>query len=86
MEIMNDQKGIKSELRAEIPERKRLNSVGYDDRSITSSPAVGIPRSQLAPAELEALRPVIQQLYINEGQTFRELQKQLCTQYNYNPR
>lgn len=43
------------------------------------------PRHQLIPQELEALKPVIKTLYIDNGLTFREVQQILHARYNYKP-
>jgi len=84
--VMDGQTALKSgRTRTKIPERGRPLARGQEDTDITPPPAPVRLRSQLAPAELEALRPVIHQLYIEEGQTFRQVQKQLRAWYNYNP-
>jgi len=43
------------------------------------------PRENLSPEELESLKPVIKELYIDQGLTFRDVQKILHVQYNYRP-
>ena len=42
-------------------------------------------RQQLSAQELEELRPVIKELYIEKGLTFKEVQKILHVQYNWKP-
>jgi len=60
-------------------------SVSSDaDSGVTySKPAT--QRRQLSSQELEALKPVIKDLYIDQGLPFRELRNILSTQYDYNP-
>ena len=48
-----------------------------------SRPLAG--QRKLSPEELDALKPVIQDLYINNGLTFREVQRILHARYDYSP-
>jgi hypothetical protein len=45
----------------------------------------GLKRLQLSPMEWDELKPTIQQLYVNEGRTFKEVAVVLQTNYNFTP-
>jgi len=84
---MNREDGFQSrELDLAVPEATVGEAtVREADIGVTTPLRPVNSRRQLSSEELAALKPIIKQLYIDNGLTFQELQKVLESQYNYNP-
>jgi len=63
-----------------------LNNNSSDDVELGELNFQPAPRRiQISSEELEALKPVIMRLYIDQRLSFNEVRKVLATKYNYNP-
>jgi len=63
-----------------------LNNNSSDDVELEELNFQPAPRrTQISSEELEALKPVIMRLYIDQRLSFNEVRKVLATKYNYNP-